>query len=85
MMDAVEFEFEGARNCQGIVLQHIEQGRLSWANTVKLVELRRTYAQRRFAPVESGSKNGTGQRPLFCLKFQDERCTYSGDHQTTRG
>ena len=32
MRDAAEFSFDTARNCHGIVLQHLEQGRLTWAD-----------------------------------------------------
>jgi hypothetical protein len=92
MMDAAEFSFEGARNCHGIVLQHLEQGRLTWADTDKLVELRRTYAQRRPTEPETVNKSASsgrgqpgGQTPLSCLNYQDQGCSYSGDHQTSQG
>ena len=85
MMDAAEFSFDGARNCHGIVLQHIEQGRLTWADRDKLSELRRNYAQRRPEEDFAGGNKSRGRTPLFCLKYQEEKCSYTGDHQTTRG
>lgn len=87
MMDAAEYSFEGARNCHAIVLQQLEQGRVTWDDTERLLELRRTYAQRQPSNDQSGKSSGrdNGRGPLFCLKYQDGRCSHTGEHQTTRG
>ena len=42
MWDAAEFSFDAARSCHSIVLQHLEQRRLTWADQDKLQELHHT-------------------------------------------
>lgn len=85
MQDAAEYTFEGARNCHAIILQQLEQGRFTWTNTDKLLELRRTYAQRQTSDSAHQATRTGKDRPLFCLKFQEGTCTYTGEHQTNRG
>ena len=87
MLDESEFSFEAARNCHGIVLQHLEQARLTWADKDRLQELRRKYAQRRLSEESKSNKSARDRdrTPLFCLKYQEQRCSYNEDHQTTRG
>ena len=93
--DAMEFSWENARNCYAIILQQMEQGRLTWSDTESLQQLRRTYAHKS-APASSHAfskssnsvspaKGTCTSGPLYCYKFQEGTCSFSADHSTTRG
>ena len=88
MMDTSEYSFEAARNCHAIVMQQLEQTRITWDDADKMVELRKTYAQRGHAAEATATANSGREHTrgaLFCLKFQEGRCTFHDDHQTSRG
>lgn len=91
MQDATDYPWEGVRNAHGIILAQMEMGRLEWENREKILELRRTYAQRADVPATTGSKRQPPTRPsytegpVFCLAFQDGQCSHTGDHDTSRG
>ena len=89
--DAMEFSWENARNCYAIILQQMEQGRITWSDAESLQQLRRTYAHKN-APASnnvlsktnsSSAAKGTSG-PLYCYKFQEGTCSFTSDHVTTR-
>ena len=90
--DAMEYTWENARGCYAIILQQMEQGRLTWTDTAAFRELRRTYAQKQILDMkeindkgQSASQAKSTAGPLYCYKFQEGTCRFSSDHKTTRG
>lgn len=86
MQDAMEFSWEATRNCHGIILAQMEMGRLSWEDSDQLHELRRIYAQKAPSTTSAPHKRSGGKDgPLFCVPFQEGKCTQQEDHDTARG
>lgn len=77
MLDACEYGWAGARNAHAIVLQQIEQGRLTWSDTALIQDIRRTYGQR---VVHNASKGSASIPPSTCPAFQRGSCGESSDH-----
>ena len=84
MSDVTEHSWDNVRNCHAIILQQMEQGRITWEDERRLRELRHTYAHARARG--SGEPSMQNLRaPVFCNKFQDGECPYDHDHNTSRG
>ena len=87
MLDATDFGWEAARHAHGVVLQEMEAGCLTWNDEDAIGDIRRLYCQRfaRFAPtVDTGAPTVT-KGPLYCVSFQEGKCSHSTDHNTARG
>ena len=87
MLDAADFGWEAARHAHGVVLQEMEAGRLTWNDEDAIGDIRSLYCQRfaRFAPtVDTGAPTVT-KGPLYCVSFQEGKCSHSTDHNTARG
>ena len=76
-----------------IILQNIEQRRITWYDTSSIADLRRTYTQRSAPPQSQDRENrvvkykseSNTPGPLYCWEYQDGRCRSNADHDTTRG
>ena len=84
MSDVTEHSWDNVRNCHAIILQQMEQGRITWEDERRLRELRHTYAHARARGSGEQSKQNL-RGPVFCYKFQDGECPYDHDHTTSRG
>lgn len=84
MLDSTDYGWESARNAHGIVLQHMEAGKLTWSDADAVAEVRRTYCQRFRNASQRASKTFT-RGLAFCAKFQDGRCTHEKEHDSPRG
>ena len=88
MLDATDYGWEAARHAHGVILQEMEAGRITWADEDNIQELRHLYCQRfvRSNPsAPSHAAPNMTKGPLFCLSFQNDKCPFDGDHNTTRG
>ena len=66
----------------------MEAGRITWADEDNIQDLRHLYRQRfvRSTPsAQSHAAPNMTKGPLFCLSFQNDKCPFNGDHNTTRG
>ena len=80
MMDAGDYGWPSVRNAHGVILQQMEAGKLTWADSAGLADTRRTYCQRYQAGRQATRVKASAQGSRFCLKYQNKRCTHTGDH-----
>ena len=79
MSDAAEYSWPCVRNFHGILLQQFELGRMSWQDEADIQILRRKYAQKQ------ASTSIVSKGALFCLAYQEGKCSYSDEHRMSRG
>jgi len=82
MTDTVDYSWDSARNSHAVLLQQMEQGRITWQDRTQVQEVRRRYAQTN-GPTLHQSRDTRG--PQFCVRYQDGRCTLEDGHSTVRG
>ena len=66
----------------------MEAGRITWADEDNIQDLRHLYCQRFVRSTPSAPSHAAPNMtkgPLFCLSFQNDKCPFNGDHNTTRG
>ena len=87
MEDSTLLGWASVRAFHGTLLQMFEQGRLTWSDTSQIQLLRQKHALSVFKPGTQDTQNGDGHAsgPLFCLPFQEDKCSYTSDHATNRG
>ena len=90
--DAVDVNWEVARGANAVILQEIEQGRLTWSDSDKLQRTRALYTQRaqvsRAAAssvpnyTHNKSENAvSGGRKTICRYFNTDKCAQGSDHK----
>ena len=79
MEDAIQYGWPSVRNYHGILLHQFELNKITWMDTAEIQKLRRRYVHQ---PVPF---NRVPKGPLFCLSFQEHKCTQAKDHDSSRG
>ena len=81
MQDTVVYGFESVREYHGIVLEEMEQKRLTWGDRDAIQELRRQYAQTsRSTKQEVKSSSPSARTIQTCTSWNSGLCRERGDH-----
>ena len=73
------YGWPAVRNYHGILLHQFELNKISWMDTAEIQKLQRRYVHQ-LIPATRAPK-----APLFCLSYQDNKCTQTKDHDSNRG
>jgi hypothetical protein len=87
MRDAMDFPWDNVRNYHGILMGEMEMDRVHWEDDDTMQRLRTMYVHR--APLHKKAAatptTSTAFSGLFCLPYQEGKCTYDKGHTTSRG
>ena len=81
MLDSEDYGWPSVRNAHGVVLQHMEAGKITWADKGSIDDIRRTYCQRYQAAQKPARAKASEYMPRFCLRFQSNKCQHDCDHR----
>ena len=81
MEDASEYPWHNVKNFFWVVGSHVENGRLEWADTVPIQQLRVKHAQKHDPPVKKQSTPAASSEKLrYCGPYQRGNCQEKADH-----
>lgn len=88
MQDAMDYSWETARSYHKLLLQQFERNLLSWKDSDRIAEFRRTHAHRgpltTVTNASSAPKKGS-EKQQYCAAYQRGACQQRTDHTNARG
>ena len=79
--DAQDFGWTSAKGAHAVLLCRMEEGKVYWAMTEKIDQIRRAHAQK---VVNSSSKKSNSELPgVPCKFFQNQKCPHKSNHYTS--
>ena len=83
LRESIDGSYESSRGAHAIVLQELERGSVTWADTKKLDDIRTLYS-RKVATTDNSKRpdRSPGYKKVVCSHFNKNKCIKNSDHVT---